>query len=168
MIAYTIINTADLVPPTVAAAAAVGFPLNADKAFGLNSNKVDVTFSEGVELTSAQTPGNYALTGPINRTIIDATRDATFNNLVHLTLSGSINAQAGVYNLTVTGVTDLATNPIVNNGTTNVGKFFVHNLVVKGDVSINLCGGLFATSDSFFVEGSIGPLTFSLAENAAL
>lgn len=168
MVPYTILNATDAVPPTVTGAAAVGFPLNSNKTFGLNSNKVDVVFSEGVELTSAQTTTNYALTGPINRTIIDATRDATFNNLVHLTLSGSINAQAGVYNLTVTGVTDLANNPIVANGTTNVGKFFIHNLLFNADVRVNLCRGLFATSDSFYVEGNLSPLNFDLADNAAL
>ena len=170
MIPYTIIGAVDADPPTVVSAAAVGFPLNSNKTFGLNSNKVDVVFSEGVALASAQTPGNYALTGPINRTIIDATRDATFNNIVHLTLSGSINAQAGVYSLAVTGVNDLAPAPntIVNNGTTNVGKFFIHNLIFNADVRVNLCRGLFATTDSFYVEGNLSPLSFDLADNAAL
>jgi hypothetical protein len=168
MIAYTILSASDAIPPVVSAAAAVAFPLNTNKQFGLNTNKVDVTFSEPVDLTSAQTTGNYALTGPINRSIIDATRDPAATNVVHLTLSGSINANAAVYDLTVTGVKDLANNTIVANGTTNVGKFFIHNLAFEGSMKLRLCKGEFAPADSFSIEGSLLPLTFALTDNAVM
>jgi hypothetical protein len=168
MFPYTILSATDNVPPTVSGAAAVGFPLNSNKQFGLNTNKVDITFSEPVDLATAQATGNYALTGAVSRSIIDATRDVSSTNVVHLTLNSSINAQATVWSVTATGVKDLANNTIVANGTTNVGRFFIHNVVFDGKMGLGLCRGTFAPTDSFSIEGDRAPLTFTLTDNAVM
>ena len=70
---------------------------------------VDVSFNEPVGLATAQVPGNYQVTGA---TVTAAMRDAVNLNVVHLTLAADIGASASMYTVTVTGVKDLAGNPI--------------------------------------------------------
>lgn len=168
MVPYTVQNAVDTAPPTVQSAQAVGFQVLANGQFGLLTNKIDVQFNEPVELTTAQTAGNYAFSGPVTRTVISAIRDAVSPSLVHLTLNSAINANAAAYLITVTNVQDPATNVIVNNGTTNVGGFFLQNVTFNADMSLPLCAGTFAPSDTFAVEGSVTPLTFALCDNGLL
>jgi len=122
-----------------------------------------------VEQVSAQTYTNYTYSGPVTRSVISATRDPVSTNVVHLTLSSSIQANAAFHNITVTGVKDLANNFIVANGTTNVGSFFIQNLAFNCDPGVALCRGTFTAADTFSVEGSLAPLTFAtLCDNALM
>jgi hypothetical protein len=168
MLPYTVQTAVDIVPPTVVDAKAVGFAVLANKQFGLTTNKIDVTFSEPVDLVSAQTTSHYAYSGPLTRSIISAVRDGATPNVVHLTLSTGISANAAAYSITVTGVNDLVANTIVASGTTNVGAFFLQNVVFNGDFRLGLCNGTFTAADTFSVEGSLPPLTFSLCDNAVM
>jgi hypothetical protein len=169
MAPYTVLAFSDVAPPTVSQAVAASFTLLANKQFSVTTNKIDVTFSEPVELTSAQTAGNYAFSGPVTRSVILATRDPAATNVVHLLLNSAIGANAAFYGITVSNVKDLSTNTIVANGTTNVGSFFVQNLVFDCDPGVALCKGVFTAADTFAVEGSLAPLTFaSLCDNALM
>jgi hypothetical protein len=167
-ITFTVLNAVDVVPPTVGSALAVNFPLLPSRQFSTSTNKVDVAFSEPVELTTAQATGNYAFSGPVSRSVISAVRDVSALNVVHLTLNSSIPPNAAFYNITVTGVQDIAGNPIVANGTTNVGSFLIQTLVFNADLALPLCNGTFLPADTFAVEGSLPPLTFALCDNALL
>lgn len=84
---------------------------------------VDVTFSEPVNQTDAQTTSNYSLvvnaTGTA-LTVSAATRDGTNLNVVHLTTASQ---SAVTYRITATGIRDLSNNTIVNNGSTNIALF---------------------------------------------
>lgn len=168
MIPYTILSAIDNTPPTVASAQAVGFTVLANRTFSLNTNKIDVQFSEPVELASAQVAANYVYAGPAARTVISAVRDGAVSSLVHLTLNSIINANAAAHQVTVQNVKDAATNTIVNNGTTNVGGFFIQNMVVDADLRLPFCGNTLAATDTFSVEGSLTPLDFTLCNNALL
>ena len=169
MAPYTVLAFSDAVPPTVSQAVATNFTLLANKQFSVTTNKIDVTFSEPVELASANTASNYAFSGPLSRNVILATRDAGATSVVHLLLNSSIQANAAFYNVTVTGVKDLAGNPIVVNGTTNVGSFFIQNVAFNCDPGMALCRGVFTVADTFSVEGSLAPLTFAtLCDNALM
>ena len=166
--AYTVLNAVDNIPPTVTNAQAVNFSVLPNKQFSPLTNKIDVQFGEPVDLTSAQVTGNYGYSGPVARSIISAIRDAVSPSLVHLTLNSAISANAAAFVITVTNVKDVAGNAIVANGTTNVGGFFIQNLVFNGDFRLGLCNGSFALADSFAVEGSLAPLTFQLCDNAVM
>lgn len=168
MVTYTLQNAVDAAPPVVTGAQAVNFAVQANRQFALVTNKIDVTFNEPVELTSAQTAANYTLTGPIARTVISAVRDAAATNVVHLTLNGVINANAAQYSVRAQNVKDPSNNVIVNNGTTNVRSFFIQNVVFNGNFKVGLCAGTFAASDTFAIEGSIIPLSFQICDNALM
>lgn len=168
MFPYTILSAVDNTPPTVSLANAVGFPVAANGTIGTSTNKIDVLFDEPVDLTTAQTTGNYAYSGPVVRSIVGAVRDAGNPSLVHLTLNSTISAAPGFHNVTVTNVKDAANNTIVANGNTNVGSFVIRNLAVQGNVALRMCKGEITTADSIYVEGSLGPLTFSIGDNGRL
>lgn len=169
MFPYTVLSTTDTDPPTLSSAKAVNFTLQANKQFALLTNKVDVVFNEPVDLTTSQIAGNYSYTGPAPpRTVTSAVRDGSAPDVVHLTLNTPINANAAAYAITATGVQDLASNTIVNNGTTNKASFFIQNVIFNGNFALGLCGGTFAPSDTFAVEGSLAPLTFSICDNGLL
>jgi hypothetical protein len=169
MAPYTVLASTDVTPPTVASASVVNFSLLPNKQFGLSSNKIDVSFSEPVDLTTAQTAANYTLSGAATNLVLLAQRDATVPSIVHLTMGGTaLSANAAFYNVTVKNVKDLSANAIVQNGTTNVGSFFIQNLVFNGNMKVGLCKGIFAPADSFSVEGNLAPLTFALTDNALM
>ncbi len=168
MIPYTILNAIDVTAPKVSSARAVGFPLQANRTFSLLTNKIDVQFDEPVDLASSQTLANYAYAGPSPRTVVGAVRDVAVPSLVHLTLNSFISANAAAHQITAQNVKDAANNTIVNNGTTNVGGFFIQNLAVEADMSLPMCGGTFAPTDTLSVEGSLTPLDFTLCNNALL
>lgn len=165
---YTIQNAVDSAPPTLASAAAVGFTLLANKQFALTTNKIDVQFNEPVDPVTSQAAGNYALTNAGAVTVTGAVRDPSVTSLVHLTLSGTIAAQANPIRVTATNVKDLSNNTIVANGTTNVRGFHLQNVTFRGDMEVGFCKGIFAATDSFWVEGNILPLTFAQADNARM
>ena len=168
MFAYTVQAYTDTTPPSVVNAKAVGFAVLANKQFGLTTNKIDVQFSEPVDLTTSQQTARYAYSGPVARTIVSAVRDVTTPSLVHLTLSSAISANATAYAITVTGVNDLVANTIRATNVSNVGAFFLQNVTFNGDFRLGLCNGTFAIADTFSVEGSLPPLTFSLCDNAVM
>ena len=165
---YVIQNAVDNSPPTLASAQATGFAVLANKQFALTTDKIDVQFSEPVEAASSQVPGNYALTHAGAVTVSSAVRDPSVTSLVHLTLSGTITAQANPIRVTATNVRDLATNTIVNNGTTNVRGFHLQNVTFRANTEVGFCKGIFAATDSFWVEGNVLPITFALADNARM
>ncbi len=165
---YTVLNATDAQPPIVSSALAVNFPLLANRQFGLSTNKIDVTFSEPVQLATAQTASNYTISGAASPLVILAQRDAVANNIVHLTVSSSVSSNANFYNVTVKNVQDVAGNAIVQNGTTNVGSFFIQNATFEGNFKVGMCKGIFAQADTFAVEGNLAPLTFDLRDNALM
>lgn len=169
MIPYTVLNAVDLAPPTVTSANAVDFALQANRQFALLTTKVDVKFNEPVDLATSQTTTNYVYSGPAPaRTITGAVRDPLATDVVHLTLSTPITANAAPFSITVNNVKDQANNTIVSNGTTNKGSFFLQNVSFNGRFSLGLCSGAFAAADTFAVEGSLAPLTFSLCDNGLM
>lgn len=169
MFLYTVLNAVDVAPPIVSQAQAVNFALQANRQFALLTTKVDVKFSEPVELLSAQNTANYLYSGPAPaRTITSAVRDAVAPDLVHLTLSTPINANAAAFAITVSNVKDVANNTIVANGTTNKGSFFIQNVVFNGNFALGLCSGAFSAADTFAVEGNLTPLSFGLCDNGLM
>jgi hypothetical protein len=165
---YTVLTLTDITPPTVSSASVVNFPLLPNRQFGLSSNKIDVVLSEPLDLTSAQTASNYTISGAATPIVILAQRDATVPSVVHLTVSSSLSANANFYNVTVRNVKDQANNAIVDNGTTNVGSFFIQNIAFQGNMKVGLCKGIFAPADTFAVEGNLAPLTFTARDNALM
>ena len=165
---YVIQNAVDAVPPTLSSATGTGFTLLANRQFALTTNKIDVQFNEPVEAASSQVAGNYALTNAGAVTVSSAVRDPAVSSLVHLTLSGTIGAQANPIRVTATNVKDLSNNTIVNNGTTNVRGFYLQNVTFRNDTSVGFCKGLFTAADSFWVEGNVLPITFAQADNARM
>lgn len=169
MLPYTVLSAVDNAPPTLISASAVDFALQGNKQFALLTTKVDVKFNEFVDLTTSQVAGNYAYTGPAPpRTVTSAVRDPLALDVVHLTLSSPITANAAAFAITATGVKDNANNTIVANGVTNKRSFFLQNVNFNGRFALGLCSGAFAAADTFAVEGSLAPLTFSLCDNALL
>ncbi len=168
MVPYTVQNAVDNQPPTLQTAQAVGFQVLANGQFGLLTNKIDLQFSEPVDLTTAQVAGNYAFSGPLTRTVTSAIRDAASPSVVHLTLNSSINAQPSAYLITVSNVQDVAGNPINTGDGSNVAGFFLQNVTFNANFKLPLCAGTFAASDTFTVLGSVSPLTFSLCDNALM
>ncbi len=169
MAPYTVLAFNDVTPPTVSQAVAANFPLLADKQFGLSTNKIDVTFNEPVEQASANIAANYVFSGPVSRTVIAASRDLAAPTVVHLLLTSAIQANAAFYNITVNNVRDLASNTIVSDGITNVGSFFIQDLVFNVDPAVALCRATVAAGDTFAVEGSLAPLTMaSLCDNGLM
>lgn len=168
MVPYTVQNAVDNSPPTLVSAQTVGYSVLANRQFGLLTNKVDVQFSEPVDLATAQTNTNYAFSGPVTRTVTSAIRDGVSPSLVHLTLNSPITAAAGAYQITVTNVKDPANNTIVNDGVGNVRGFFLQNMIVNANMRLPLCSGTFAAADTFAVEGTQSPLDFTLCNNAVL
>jgi hypothetical protein len=170
MLAYTVLNYVDAQPPVVSSAVATGFTVLANRQVQLFSNKIDLAFNEPVDLTTSQVAGNYTYSGPSVRSVISALRDGASPNIVHLTLNAAVAANAAAHVITVTGVNDAALTPntIVANGTTNVGAFFIQNVTFNGDFHLGLCNGNFTVADTFAVEGSLSPLTFSLCDNVLL
>ncbi len=165
MYTYVVQGASDTTPPTLVSATATGFALGGQKQFITSTNKIDVTFSEPVG-AGATTPSNYAVSNTA-ASVTSAVVDGSDATKVHLTLSASISASASFYNVTVTNVQDLAGNPIVNDGTGNVRSFFLKRLLFQGNMSVYLLANG-SPPDSFSVEGSLNPLTFTPLDNAQL
>ncbi len=165
MLTYVVQGAADSTPPTLNAARAVGFTVNAQKQISLATSSVDVQFSEPVG-TGAATAGNYSISNTA-ATVTAASVDGSDPSVVHLTLSSTVMNSGSFYNVTAVNVQDLAGNPIVNNGTGNVAGFFLKDVHFEGNMSVFLLTHS-SPPDSFFVEGSLSPLTFTPKDNALL
>ncbi len=146
---YTVQGAADTDPPVVL------------RAVHHVDSQVDVTFNEPVDPTTAQTAGNYSVTGA---TVTAAAVDGTNPNVVHLTLDADIGPSASLYHVVVTNVEDLAGNPI---GAGNEACFFIKNILFRGRMSQYLRSNS-NPPDGFTVEGDQLPLTWALCDNAQM
>jgi len=168
MFMYIVQSSADAIPPTVDAFYAEG---KEGQASGdLSTDLLIVRFSEPVDETTAETTGNYSLTGT-SSSITSAVRNATFPDRVTLQLDASISPAVANYGVTVSNVEDLAGNPIVHDpvGLTNMGSFFYKGLMWKGLMGLHMRQHSVAPAvDTFTVEGSLAPLTFGLCDNMFL
>jgi hypothetical protein len=144
---YRVQSTGDVIKPTVSSARKSA-PFN-----------IAVTFSEPVQLATAQNPSNYALTGT-GAIVVDAVRRTTECNVVDLALSSNILPQAALYKVTVTNVQDQAGNVILANNTTNVAEFHLKDVYFRGLFGPYLQNNS-SPPNSFSVEGDFTPLTFS-------
>jgi hypothetical protein len=158
MYAYVVQAAADPDPPVVEKTAndnsgSTDFP--AESFF-------DVFFNEPVDQTTSQVTTNYSLSGGdgVPHTVVTATRDGSQLNIVHLETSPGMTESANLYQLTVTNVQDLAGNPIVNNGTTNVACFQEKFALFRGRFSQYLAAHA-DPPDTFTIEGDFSPLTFT-------
>jgi len=97
---FTNQEPADLSPPAVFGA------------FLIAPSQIQVRFNEPLDNTSASNPANYSLSGPGGATVevVSASHSGTSSN-VDLFLADSISSEG--WSLTVTGVRDLDSNPIV-------------------------------------------------------
>lgn len=155
--AYTVQAAVDPDPPTVVQVQAASYP--ADSFF-------DVYFNEPVDQATAETVGNYALTGA---TISTALIDGSDPSIVHLTLNSAIGGSASLYNLTVTNVKDLAGNTIVADGVGNVACFALKDITFRGKMGFLLANTTEIPPFVFHVEGDKLPLTFGpLGDSGAM
>ncbi len=145
---HTVLAAADPDPPTVVQVQPTSFPI--DSFF-------DVFFNEPVDPATSGVPGNYGLTGA---TVTTAVRDGSDPSIVHLTLASPIGGSANLYNLTVTGVEDLAGNVIVANGVDNTACFGLKDVIFRGKFGPFLDSQGGAPPYDFSVEGDKSPLTF--------
>jgi hypothetical protein len=142
---YTVQAAADPDPPYVLRVDPTAHPI---------TDQVDVVFNEPVAPASVTDPaGQFALTGAtVSAAAVNGAR-------VTLTLDAPLAASAALYQVTVTGVTDVAGNPITTDGVDNTACFGLKNVVFRGKF-----GPFLANQGegphAFSVEGSKGPLTF--------
>ncbi len=116
----------------------------------------DVFFNEPVGLSTANNPANYSLPGAV---VTAAARDASDPSIVRLTLDTILPASASLYQLTVSGVEDLAGNPIVEDGVQNVTCFMLKSVLFRGKFGPFLANQGVGPHQ-FSVEGDTAPLTF--------
>ena len=152
MLSYTVQAAADPDPPVLSDLIPDNYP---------TEQFFSVYFNEPVDETTANNTANYAITGGTGgpHTVTSATRDATDHSRVHLETS-VLNPSGSLYTLTVTGVEDLAGNPIVADGNGNVHDFMLKMVTFRG-----LFGPFLANQGAgphaFSIEGSLAPLTWS-------
>lgn len=151
---YEVLSAVDVIPPTVEGACKIGPGL------------VSVDFSEPVDPATAENPFNYDLSNT-GELIINAQIQPGQPDVVNLTLTGDIGASSSFYDVTVTGVRDLALNPIVENGVDNVGSFYLKELefILNASCLLAVHG---SGTDAFHVEGSRSPLTFTPCDDAPM
>ncbi|MFH1278891.1 MAG: FlgD immunoglobulin-like domain containing protein [Candidatus Eisenbacteria bacterium] len=116
------------------------------------TDELIVTFSEPVDTVTAETAGNYTVTGVsvIGAALVSATS-------VKLTLSAEMGLGTCL-TVTATNVEDIAGNPIAGN---NSFEFFLTELFVRAGMSIYLRTYSAApNADTVGMEGSISPLTW--------
>jgi hypothetical protein len=166
MAMYIVQASGDAVPPTVESLGTDG--LTGTSAGAIVRDYVTVRFSEPVDETTAETTTNYALSGT-TASISSAVRNPSQPDRVRLNLDSTFDPQNNFVSVTVTGVEDLAGNPIVDNGTTNVGCFFFKGVLFRGLMGFHLAQHTYAPDpDTFSVEGSLSPLTFGMCDNALM
>jgi len=150
MLPYTVAASDDFDPPLVNAVEPAFFP--ADSFF-------DVYFNEPVDAVTAGVAGNYDFPG-FPGLVLTATPDGSDASVVHLELNTALLPSGSLYTLEVTGVEDMAGNPIVDDGVGNVNCFMLKHLLFRG-----LFGPFLSTQvaplGGFSIEGSQAPLTWS-------
>jgi len=166
MFMYIVQSSADVVAPTVEAFYAGG---KTGQASGdLDTDQLVVRFSEPVDETTAETAGNYTLSGTAAG-ITSVVRNVSFPNRVTIYLDASISPSSTNFTVTVANVEDLAGNPVVEDGVSNAGAFFYKGIMWKGLMGLHMRQHSVAPAvDTFTVEGSISPLTFGLCDNMFL
>ncbi len=101
-------------------------------ATAISATEVDLVFNEALDLTSAQTIGNYSFTGGINTTT--AVLDGVDPTLVHLTLNPAMtNGQN--YTVSVINVSDVNSNAIPS-GTPETALFNYFMAATAGPLDI--------------------------------
>jgi hypothetical protein len=160
MLMYVVQLTGDSDPPTVSSTRAV-IDASLDA-----SNRIEVVFSEPVDQTTAETPGNYSLGGTA-AAIDSVRRNLSFPDRVTIYLDSQLTPQASFHSVTVTNVEDLNSNVIVANDTTNVGCFFLKCLRIEADMGFHLMSHT-AGTDTVSVEGGLAPLTWTPCDNALM
>ncbi len=136
----------DTTPPTVVGAEVL------DPASGF-SDTVRLTFSEPLDPASATNAANYAAPG---RSVFTPSQPAP--DQVDLVIS-PVYSFGACNQITVTNVKDVALNTIVNNGDTNVGRFFAFRIHMRGHMSIHMRNHD-VPPHTFAIEGSTAPLTW--------
>lgn len=164
MVMYVLLSTADTTPPVVESVRADG--VTAQSQGAVSTDRLYVRFSEPVDEATAENASNYALAG--HSALIDSVvRNVSFPDRVALYLDTAFAPQSAFISVEVTGVEDLAGNPIVDDNTTNVGCMFYKGVLFRGLMGLHLRQHSFSPSvDTFTVEGSLGPLTFGGCDNA--
>ncbi len=168
MFMYIVQSSVDIIPPTVDGFYAEGQlgQVSGD----LDTDVLIVRFSEPVDETTAETTGNYSLSGT-TANISSVVRNVSFPDRVNINLDSSISPSSSTIGIVVTGVEDLNGNPIVNDpvGLTNMGSFYYKGLMWKGLMGLHMRQHSVAPAvDTFTVEGSLLPLTFALCDNMFL
>ncbi|MCK4546955.1 MAG: metallophosphoesterase [Candidatus Eisenbacteria sp.] len=147
---FVVMNMPDLVPPVLQVAEHIA------------DYQMRLTFSEAVDAATGQSAANYT----VEDAGVDSARvDLVNPALVCLYIDQDFSAGENCRSVTVTGVEDLAGNPIVENGTDNVAYFFVKGVLFRGNMAYYLSGMLPGTSVSFSLEGVPYPLTWELCDN---
>ena len=166
MLMYIVQSSADEIPPRVDAFYADG--KLGQSSGDLGTDILVVRFSEPVEETTAETAGNYSLSGT-SASITSVVRNPSFPDRVTLQLDAALSPQAVNFGVLVANVEDLAGNPVVEDGAQNAGAFFYKGLMWKGFMGLHMRQHSVAPAvDTFTVEGSILPLTFGLCDNMFL
>lgn len=120
------------------------------------ATQIGLQFSEPLDATTAQNPSNYAATG--GKTVLTATLTGDSSEVV-LVLNSAYGF-GSCQQITVTGVKDRANNTIVNNGTTNVARFYRARIFMRGHMNIHMRNHVVTPPDTFALEGSLSPLTW--------
>ncbi|RKZ08789.1 hypothetical protein DRQ05_00885 [bacterium] len=155
MYMYIVQSAGDTIPPTVEYAKGAEVP---DL---VSINEINLYFSEAVDEMTAEDPSNYTLTGT-TATIDSVVKDDAFPYLVHIYLDSVIGPQPDFYRVMVTNVKDIAGNVIDDDGTTNVGCFFLKGVLFRGLMGLYLINHS-TPPDTFTIEGDLLPLTFTYA-----
>ncbi|MBN1827354.1 MAG: T9SS type A sorting domain-containing protein [Candidatus Eisenbacteria bacterium] len=137
----------DTTPPTVESATIV----ESERA------ELLVSFSEPLDPTTAETAGNYDVTG------VNVTGAAlqTDSSKVLLTLDADMGLGSCIA-VEATNVEDVAGNPIVENGTTNVYDFYLTELTFRAQMRLYLRNNSAAPDpDTVAIEGGVAPLTWN-------
>ena len=116
----------------------------------------DVFFNEPVSAATANNAANYSLPGAV---VTAAARNAGDPSIVRLTLDSILPASASLYTMTVSGIEDLAGNPIVEDGVQNVTCFMLKSVLFRGKFGPFLANQGVGPHQ-FSVEGDTQPLTF--------
>jgi FlgD Ig-like domain/Bacterial Ig-like domain len=148
---YVVQNASDTDPPLITSARKNPFA----------DNEVLVTFNEPVDAATASNASNYSIAGTTVN-VSSAALDLGASNLVHVGLDAPLTASASLLTLSVTGVQDLASNPIAPG--TGDFEFAVKEVVFQGDFFSYLQNNS-TGADGFTVEGSKEPLDFSLVSD---
>jgi len=134
-------------------------PPTLDNAYMVESfrDTLIAVFSEPLDPTTAETAGNYTVTG-VNVTAAELLAGDT---QVKLTLDADL-ALGSCLTLEAVNVEDVAGNPIVDNNDTNVHEFFLTELLVQAFMNIYLRtnAAIAPDVDTVGLEGSMSPLTW--------